>query len=112
MVRLIGGQFLPQDEAEPSAAGATTGPGGGPDAAFIARPGVFANREQALEMLNAVARFFRQQEPHSPISYALDSMVERARMPLFELLADLLPDEDVRTRVLQNAGIRPPKPPE
>jgi type VI secretion system protein ImpA len=63
-------------------------------------------------MLNAVAKFFREREPHSPISYALDSMIERARMPLFELLQDLLPDDDARRRVLQNAGIRPPKPPE
>jgi len=36
-------------------------------------------------------------------------MIERARMPLFDLLADLLPDEDARRRVLQNAGIRPPR---
>ncbi len=112
MVRLIGGQFVPQDEAQPAAGADGTAPAAGAEGALIARPGVFANREQALDMLNAVARFFREREPHSPISYALDSMVERARMPLFELLADLLPDEDVRTRVLQNAGIRPPKPPE
>ncbi|TWT08713.1 type VI secretion system protein TssA [Reyranella sp. CPCC 100927] len=118
MVRLLGGHYLTDEES--AAAGASAGGGdstagatdGGGVAAMIARPGSFASREQALEMLNAVAKFFREREPHSPISYALDSMIERARMPLFDLLADLLPDEDVRTRVLQNAGIRPPKPPE
>jgi type VI secretion system protein ImpA len=111
MVRTLGGQFLVEEETAESAggtAGASTG--GGP--AVIARPGEFASREQALQMLNAVAKFFREREPHSPISYALESMIERARMPLFDLLADLLPDEDARKRVLQNAGIRPPKPPE
>ncbi|MCW5746308.1 MAG: type VI secretion system protein TssA [Alphaproteobacteria bacterium] len=110
MVRVLGGQFLAEEDAAPAEGEAAATGGGG--VAMIARPGAFASREQALEMLNAVARFFREREPHSPISYALDSMIERARMPLFDLLADLLPDEDARRRVLQNAGIRPPKPPE
>jgi type VI secretion system protein ImpA len=115
MVRALAGQFLTAEEDEAASATATGG-GAAADAAgggqaMIARPGSFATREQALEMLNAVAKFFREREPHSPISYALDSMIERARMPLFELLAELLPDEEVRTRVLQNAGIRPPPKP-
>lgn len=111
MARTLGGMYLPAGDAA-DAAGGTDGPAtaGGP--AMIARSGTFATREQALEMLKAVAKFFREQEPHSPISYALESMIERARMPLFDLLADLLPDEDARRRVLQNAGIRPPRPPE
>ncbi|HEX2891249.1 type VI secretion system protein TssA [Vineibacter terrae] len=119
MIRTLAGQFLTSDESEAAAAaggdGAAADAGGGGGAgggAGVARPGTFNTREQALEMLNAVAKFFREREPHSPISYALDSMIERARMPLFDLLAELLPDEEVRTRVLQNAGIRPPKPPE
>lgn len=112
MVRTLGGLYLVEEEAADAAAGSADGPAtaGGP--AMIARSGAFATREQALEMLKAVAKFFRENEPHSPISYALDSMIERARMPLFDLLADLLPDEDARRRVLQNAGIRPPRPPE
>lgn len=109
MVQLLGGQYLVEDEAAGSAAAADGAPGGAAGGAAIARPGTFATREQALEMLNAVAKFFREREPHSPISYALESMIERARMPLFDLLADLLPDEDARRRVLQNAGIRPPR---
>jgi type VI secretion system protein ImpA len=118
MVRTLAGQFLSEGDASTdgatSAPGGASGGGGGGEAggAMVARPGVFATREQALEMLNAVAKFFREREPHSPISYALDTMVERARMPLFELLAELLPDDDARKRVLQNAGIRPPKPPD
>jgi type VI secretion system protein ImpA len=109
MVRALGGQYLTEEE-QAAAAGETAGAdGAGGGQVMIARAGAFASREQALEMLNAVAKFFREREPHSPISYALDSMIERARMPLFDLLADLLPDEDARRRVLQNAGIRPPR---
>ncbi len=113
MVRTLGGQFLAEEDAAGPAAGGTDGaaaPGAvGGMQGMMARPGSFATREQALTMLKAVAKFFREQEPHSPISYALETMIERARMPLFDLLADLLPDEDARRRVLQNAGIRPPR---
>ena len=112
MVRTLGGLYLADGEDAGATAGAADGAAAAGGAAAIARPGSFATREQALEMLNAVAKFFREREPHSPISYALESMIERARMPLFDLLADLLPDEDARRRVLQNAGIRPPRPPE
>jgi type VI secretion system protein ImpA len=115
MVRLLGGQFLEEETTADGAAAAGTDGAAGPGAVMggvqgaMARPGSFATREQALTMLKAVAKFFREQEPHSPISYALETMIDRARMPLFDLLADLLPDEDARRRVLQNAGIRPPR---
>ena len=108
MVQTLGGQYLAEEEAAGAGGEAVPGAAGGGGAAAIARPGSFATREQALDMLNAVAKFFREREPHSPISYALETMVDRARMPLFDLLAELMPDEDARRRVLQNAGIRPP----
>jgi predicted component of type VI protein secretion system len=62
-------------------------------------------------MLAAVAKYFREYEPQSPVSYALDATIDRARMSLPDLLAELLPDVDARRKMLQIAGIRPPEPP-
>lgn len=80
--------------------GAGVGPvaGTGPAAGF-------ASREDALRTLEAVGRYFRQVEPHSPVAYTLDELVRRARMPFIELLAELLPDESARRGLLSNAGI-------
>lgn len=73
-----------------------------------ARPDILVNREDALRQLSKIADFFRQTEPHSPISLSLDDLVRRARLTLPELLAELLPDAAARRTLLTNAGIRPP----
>ncbi len=65
----------------------------------------FASREDALRTLEAVARYFREAEPHSPVSYTLTELVRRARLPFVQLLAELLPDEDARRGLLTAAGI-------
>jgi type VI secretion system protein ImpA len=94
------------DEAADQGAAAAGGRPG------TARPGSFETREQAFAMLLAVAKFFRDREPHSPLSYTLEDAVRRGRLPLPELLAELLGDDDTRNRLLMNAGIKPPKPDE
>lgn len=116
MVKLVAGSLVDPPAgagaaaAEGDAAAAADGAPGGAQANF-ARPGSFATREQALDMLAAVAKFFREYEPQSPVSYALDATIDRARMSLPDLLAELLPDVDARRKMLQIAGIRPPEPP-
>ncbi|SCB45981.1 type VI secretion system protein ImpA [Rhizobium miluonense] len=65
------------------------------------------SREEAFELLLAVARYFRRSEPHSPISMAIETMVRRGRMDFTELLAELLPEQQVRNAVLTAAGIQP-----
>ena len=62
-------------------------------------------REQGFAELLRVAAFFRRAEPHSPISYALETLVARGRMNLVDLLDELLPDAASRTQFLQIAGI-------
>ena len=42
--------------------------------------------------LEEIATFFRKTEPHSPLAFTLDDAVRRARMPLPDLLAEVLPD--------------------
>ncbi|NLS20115.1 type VI secretion system protein TssA [Rhizobium sp. P40RR-XXII] len=65
------------------------------------------SREEAFELLLAVARYFRRTEPHSPISMSIETMVRRGRMDFSELLAELLPEAQVRNAVLTAAGIQP-----
>jgi type VI secretion system protein ImpA len=62
-------------------------------------------REQGFAELLRVAAFFRRAEPHSPISYALETLVARGRMNLVDLLDELLPDAASRAQFLQIAGI-------
>jgi type VI secretion system protein ImpA len=73
------------------------------------RPGEIASREDALRMLEEVARWFRRVEPHSPLSYTLEEAVRRGRMSLPDLLAELMPDEGTRAGFLSSLGIRPPQ---
>jgi type VI secretion system protein ImpA len=65
------------------------------------------SREEAFELLVAVARYFRRTEPHSPISLAIETLVRRGRMDFSELLAELLPEQQARNAVLTAAGIQP-----
>lgn len=63
-------------------------------------------REQALSSLLRVADFFRKTEPHSPLSYALEQAVRWGRMPLPELLRDLVADSNVLEDVYRRMGIQ------
>ncbi len=65
-------------------------------------------REQALLQILEIARFFRINEPHSPISYVLEETVRRARMSMTELLDELIVDHDARRYFYVASGIRPP----
>lgn len=65
-----------------------------------------SSREEAFELLLTVARYFRRTEPHSPMSMAIETMVRRGRMDFSELLAELLPEQQVRNAVLTAAGIQ------
>ena len=107
MVQQISGIRLEDAAAALAAAGAKGAAPPGAGGAALALGGEFASRDQALEALGAIARFFREREPQSPISYTLEDAVRRARMPLADLLAELL-DEEPRRKLLLNAGILPP----
>jgi type VI secretion system protein ImpA len=91
------------DEPGAPGAGSSRGP---------ARPGEIASREDALKLLDDVARWFRRVEPHSPLSYTLEEAVRRGRMTLPELLQETLQDDTARQAFLTALGIRPPPPPE
>jgi type VI secretion system protein ImpA len=84
-----------------------TAAGGGGE--LLAPSSVASNlqtREQALNSLLKVADFFRKTEPHSPLSYALEQAVRWGRMPLPELLRDLVSNSDVLEAVYKRMGIQ------
>jgi len=72
-----------------------------------ARPGEIRSREDAFIVLTAVADYFRRNEPQSPLSDAIDTVVMRGRMDFAELLAEIVQDEHMRRGILISAGIKP-----
>ncbi len=76
---------------------------GGEGASLMQRP--VASRDEALQHLLRVADFFRKTEPHSPVSYALEQAVRWGRLPLPDLLKDLVSDEHVLADVFKRMGI-------
>ena len=69
--------------------------------------GPIATREDAFRSLMQVADFFRRTEPQSPIPYMLDQAVRWGKMPLAELLKEML-SESVPDS-LRLVGIHPPE---
>jgi type VI secretion system protein ImpA len=78
-----------------------------PSAQTAARPGQIRNREDAFRLIEQAAAWFRQMEPQAVISYTLADAVRRARLPLPELLEELLRDETARGDFLITAGVKP-----
>lgn len=92
----------PQEEA--MGEGAATGAAGG--VVMVGAPRAMRTREDAIRQLEDIAEFFRKTEPHSPLAFTIDDAVRRARMPLVELLAEVLPDANMRKAMLTSLGIR------
>ncbi|MEQ1826801.1 MAG: type VI secretion system protein TssA [Pirellula sp.] len=67
--------------------------------------GSIQTREEALSSLLRVASYFRKAEPHSPLSYALEQAVRWGKMPLPNLLEDLIADRTVLSEVYRRMGI-------
>lgn len=70
------------------------------------KPGVFQSRDEALSNLIKVASFFRRTEPHSPLSYSLEQAVRWGKMPLPDLLMELVRNDEVREEMFRRMGIQ------
>jgi len=111
-------RFAPETEAaepapadgEPATAPAAIARAGAAASAVV-DGGPIAGREQALSQLEAIAEWFKRNEPNSPIGYTLDEAVRRARMAWPELVAELIADEGSRTALLTSLGMKRPEPP-
>ncbi len=98
------------DASEPVAGGGDTllAPQPGPPA--VGNSAV-RTREDAFRMLLQVAEYFKRSEPHSPVAYALEQAVRWGRMPLPELLTELIPEQSARDQIFKIVGIKPPEHP-
>jgi type VI secretion system protein ImpA len=94
---------VPAADGAPSPRPAAPAPGSAPPAAADA----VATREDALRQLEHLAEFFRRTEPQSPLSYTLADAVRRARLPLPDLLTEVMGDDSSRAALLSALGIRP-----
>jgi type VI secretion system protein ImpA len=72
---------------------------------------VVHTREEAFRALLHVADYFKRTEPHSPVAYALEQAVRWGRMPLPELLTELIPEQGAREQIFKVVGIKPPEQP-
>jgi type VI secretion system protein ImpA len=94
-----------EESGEEGEAVAVSASGGG---GFAVSGGAVRSRQDALKRLSEIAAFFRQTEPHSPVSYAVDRAVKWGNMPLEAWLADVLKDgatlESVREVLGFNTG--------
>ncbi|MGR5234589.1 type VI secretion system protein TssA [Vibrio rotiferianus] len=63
------------------------------------------SREQAITQLQSVADFFRETEPHSPVSYTIEQVIRWCGMPLPDLLAELISDGDAKNSYFRLVGI-------
>lgn len=98
------GEIGSVESAEGEDAGIVASGGGG----FAVASGSIRSRQEALKRLADIAMFFRQTEPHSPVSYAVERAVKWGNMPLEAWLADVLKDgtalESVREVLGFNTG--------
>ncbi len=63
------------------------------------------SREEAFNILLEIGDYFLVNEPHSPISYLIKKVVRWGKMPLPDLLKELITDERVRNESFILTGI-------
>jgi type VI secretion system protein ImpA len=96
----------PEEESEAASDNAAETPGQADAAAVKLSSGYPKNREQAFKILLQLAEFFRRTEPHSPLSYTIEQVVRWGRMPLPDLLEEIIAEESARKNLFRLAGIR------
>jgi type VI secretion system protein ImpA len=115
VVKELAGDKIPKQatvaasaEGSQDAATANSDAAGGanPAEAAGARDGAIRGREDALRRLEQIADYFRTNEPQSFIPYALEQIVVWGRMPLPQLLAELIPEEASRKGLFSKVGIK------
>ena len=67
--------------------------------------GAIRSRQDALKRLTDVADFFRQTEPHSPVSYLIQRAVRWGNMPLDAWLQDVVKDDVVLGHLRETLGV-------
>jgi type VI secretion system protein ImpA len=68
--------------------------------------GPIRTRGEALRRLSEVAEYFRQAEPHSPISYLVERAATWGHMSFDRLLEELVKDKGVRGQIDELLGLK------
>ncbi|WP_217533389.1 type VI secretion system protein TssA [Vibrio metschnikovii] len=63
------------------------------------------SRQEAIQQLRKVADFFRETEPHSPVSYTIEQVIRWCGMALPDLLAELISDGEAKNGYFRLVGI-------
>jgi type VI secretion system protein ImpA len=112
-VRLIASDVLPAESEEEVARGAGDAPLAAPSASQPGAPQAgggkslssIQSREDAFRALALVAKYFRTNEPHSPLSFLIERTMRWGQMPLPDLLAELIPDNGAREMYALLTGV-------
>jgi type VI secretion system protein ImpA len=63
------------------------------------------NRENATMLLNLIAEFFQESEPHSPISHTLRRAIKWLNLDISEFMCDVLQDDNARNWYCKITGV-------
>ena len=67
------------------------------------------NREEAFTLLQGVAQYFKQTEPHSPVPYLVERAIKWGNMPLESWLDDVIKDSGVVDNIRDVLGTLQPR---
>lgn len=70
--------------------------------------GAIRSRGQAIAQLRAVAKFFRDTEPHSPVSYFAEKAANAGEQDLHTWLRSVIKDESSLSHIEELLGVTPP----
>lgn len=88
------------------ASGAATMPRGGAATAGRITAGAIASRQEAYQKLAEAAAYFREAEPHSPVSYLVERAIKWGQMPLELWLAEVVKSDDVLNALRDTLGLK------
>lgn len=105
---VLGGAVSEGETGAAAASGGSTSAGGGGGGLSLGglSAGNVNAREEAFAALVKIADFFRKTEPQSPVTTLVEQAVRWGRMPLQELLVELVDDEGARNGMYRLLGIK------
>jgi type VI secretion system protein ImpA len=60
-----------------------------------------------MQVLQEIATYFQNNEPHSPVSYMLQKTIKWSQMPLHEWLTQVIKDEHPLQMLHDTLGVQP-----
>lgn len=72
----------------------------------VSTRGAATSRQEAYQKLAEAAAYFREAEPHSPVSYLVERAIRWGQMPLESWLAEVVKSEDVLLALRETLGIK------